>query len=70
MRTRALHAPHDQAPDRLAEVADLLALGLLRHKLRRGRKIRRLKKRAENSLDVFAHQSVHGIEPGPDGEKP
>lgn len=53
--------PHSDAVDRLAELADLLATGLIRLRLRQASKSSELFcVRGESSLDGSLHQSMHG----------
>jgi len=58
------------ASDRLAEVAGLLALGLIRRKVRQARKTGKSATGVENPLDPSGTLSIHVLEDDPKGERP
>ena len=60
--------------DHLNDIAEILAEGIVRMRLRETEKRCKFKKmksstRAENCLEVSAPQSLHGVEPPEKGEK-
>jgi len=66
----ALHPDHMTAAQRLGEVAQLLAEGLLRHRLRELRASRVPRISPENRLAVSPPASTHVFETSRSGERP
>jgi len=58
------------ASERISEVADILADGLLRAKLRDMRKAISRRRIRDNTLDNPGGLRPHGLEPQADGESP
>jgi hypothetical protein len=54
-----LHPRHMTAAERLDEIADILAAGLIRLRARKSTPLSR--DRGESSLDFSPHQSGHGV---------
>ena len=50
------------ADERLEEVARILAIGIIRHRLRALRSPRKARKQRDNSLELSAHSRAHGLE--------
>ena len=62
--------PNEMDPqERLSEVADILAAGIMRRKMRHVGKMAHMRKIREAGLDSSLDSSVHGLEPEPKGEK-
>ena len=57
------------ADDRLEEVAQLLAVGILRARLRNSRSRRTAAKSRDYCLEVSARTSAHAVETSRDGER-
>ena len=57
------------ADERLAEVAQILAVGILRARLRVLRSRKNSRERRHNSLELSAPSSAHGLETSRDGER-
>jgi hypothetical protein len=66
----ALHPDEMSADQRLREVAQLLAEGLLRRRLREARTRRKSGSLAENALAVSPRSRTHGSERSQTGERP
>ena len=54
---------NEDSNDQLTEVAEILAEGILRRKLRDVRKPCKYKRITENSLEVSSGKSLHRLEP-------
>ena len=57
------------ADERLGEVAAILAVGILRARLRDSRSRRTAPKQRDISLELSARTSAHAVEPSRDGER-
>lgn len=54
--------------ERMSQVAEILATGILRHKMREINEIKKTRRISVNGLDVFLDKSVHSNNPIPKGE--
>jgi hypothetical protein len=64
--TNALHPNRMTAAERLDEIADILAVGLIRLRARKSSRLSR--DRGESSLDFSPEQSGHGVVQNPVGD--
>ena len=62
MTARALDPATASAETRLTEVAELLAVAILRHRAREQRRLRNSRKGREKGLDVLSETRTHGQE--------
>jgi hypothetical protein len=62
----ALHPNHMTAPERLAEIAEILVAGLIRHRARQSTPLSA--HCGDSSLDCAAHQSGHADRDSPEVE--
>jgi hypothetical protein len=56
--------------ERISEVAEILANGLMRRKMRHLEKMSHMRKLRADGLDSSPKSSVHGMEPRSQGERP
>ena len=67
--THPTYAASLTANERLGEVASILAVGVLRARLRTLRSRRTAPKQRDNSLELSARTSAHAVETSRDGER-